>query len=287
MASFFWNASHDSKIHWKSWDSLCRHQKEGGLGFWRLRECNLALLAKKAWRIAMKTESVVYSVLSKRYFPSSNFFEARLGANPSYTWRSIWDAQEVLVAGLRWKVGDGCDISIIGHPWIPRPETFQPICQPLSLPADEKVGGSRDILVRHFEKGGVFSVCSAYRVACRLQYEASSTTPMRPWSFIWRAKVQPKFFSLVWACSDLPWKSLDCPCVGVEDWFRLVFGELGSQDWALFLTICWALWWRRNQWLFEGCCLDAMAVIRMARRSLCGQISVTFEEFGAHSLAPC
>ncbi|KAL0439623.1 UNVERIFIED_CONTAM: hypothetical protein Slati_2445300 [Sesamum latifolium] len=95
------------------------------------------------------------------------------------------------------------------------------------------------------------------------------------------------FARLVWACSDLPWKSLDCSCVSVEDWFRRVFGELGSQDWALFLTICWALWGRRNQRLFEGCSLDALAIIRMARRSLSGQISVPVEELGVHSLAPC
>ncbi|KAL0367497.1 UNVERIFIED_CONTAM: hypothetical protein Sradi_3639800 [Sesamum radiatum] len=87
MASFFWNCGHESKIHWKSWAFLCRHKKEGGLGFQHLRECNLALLAKQTCRIAMKTERVVHSVLSKRYFPSSNFFEAKLGANPSYTWK--------------------------------------------------------------------------------------------------------------------------------------------------------------------------------------------------------
>ncbi|KAL0451436.1 UNVERIFIED_CONTAM: hypothetical protein Slati_1121700 [Sesamum latifolium] len=46
MAAFFWNGGNVPKIHWRTWSKICKLKKEGGLGFRRLRECNLAMLAK-------------------------------------------------------------------------------------------------------------------------------------------------------------------------------------------------------------------------------------------------
>lgn len=45
--------------------------------------------------------------MKAQYFPNGDFLTAKLGANPSYMWRSILVAQEVLKRGCRKRIGDG------------------------------------------------------------------------------------------------------------------------------------------------------------------------------------
>jgi hypothetical protein len=61
----------------------------------------------------------VARVLKAKYYPSSSFLNAKLGHNPSFTWKSIWNSREVLQLGLHWRVGDGRHISIWDDWWIP------------------------------------------------------------------------------------------------------------------------------------------------------------------------
>ncbi|KAL0394339.1 UNVERIFIED_CONTAM: hypothetical protein Slati_4400100 [Sesamum latifolium] len=139
MSNFFWNCGTESKIHWKAWPKLCLPRTSGGLGFCRLKEYDLALLAKQEWRVSMGTRGVLNAVLRQKYFPGATFFEARLGSFSSYIWRSIWEARDLLAAGIRWQVGDGHSILILEHPWLLRPSTFQPIARPVSLRGDTSV----------------------------------------------------------------------------------------------------------------------------------------------------
>ncbi|KAL0451890.1 UNVERIFIED_CONTAM: hypothetical protein Slati_1167100 [Sesamum latifolium] len=77
MANFFWNYGSKSKIHWVTWAKLCTSKEKGGLGFRRLKEFNLALLAKQAWRVALGPSSLLNAILSNKYFPNSSFFDSR------------------------------------------------------------------------------------------------------------------------------------------------------------------------------------------------------------------
>ncbi|KAL0444552.1 UNVERIFIED_CONTAM: hypothetical protein Slati_2177900 [Sesamum latifolium] len=104
VADFFLHGREVSKIHWKAWPKLCKSKKEGGLCFRRLKEYNLALLAKQAWRIALSSGNVLHDVISPKYFAGSTFMEARLDACPSYTWRSVWSSYDILAASIRWKM---------------------------------------------------------------------------------------------------------------------------------------------------------------------------------------
>ena len=80
------------------------------------------------------TISVCSSVT--KYFPDSSFSQAKLGHNPSFTWRSIRLAQEVVNKGMRWRVGDGHSIKIWSDKWLPSPSLYKVISPKNSLEAD-------------------------------------------------------------------------------------------------------------------------------------------------------
>ena len=85
---------------WLSLDKLCSPKAEGGLGFKKLKEFNLALLAKQGWQLQHRHDTLVYRMLKAKYFSHREFSQASLGNNPSYTWRSIMAAQTIMKQGL-------------------------------------------------------------------------------------------------------------------------------------------------------------------------------------------
>ena len=42
-----------------------------------------------------------------------------------YVWRSILQAKDVILAGLKWKVGSGNSVDIACHVWLPPPPSFR------------------------------------------------------------------------------------------------------------------------------------------------------------------
>ena len=50
--------------------------------------------------------------------------EAELGNNPSYVWRSLLGARDILKEGTQWKVGDGQSISVFAHRWLSHKPIF-------------------------------------------------------------------------------------------------------------------------------------------------------------------
>ena len=94
------------------WDHLCMPKKYGGLVFKKLHEFNLAMLSKQAWRLLSNPDSLVAKLLKARYYPSSSFFNAKLGNNPSYIWRGIIASRSVVIQGARIRIGSGKSVSI-------------------------------------------------------------------------------------------------------------------------------------------------------------------------------
>ena len=76
------------------------------------RDIHAFNLAKQAWHLLHHTRFLFYKVYKARYFPNCSFLEAELGHNPSFVWGSLIVAREVIVAGSRWRVGDGSHILV-------------------------------------------------------------------------------------------------------------------------------------------------------------------------------
>jgi len=137
---FWW--SHDPtkrKIHWVGGGKLCDPKDEGGLGFRNMACFNDAMLAKQVWRLLQDGTSLVARVLKARHYPSAHVLSARLGSNPSYTWRSLHSMREVIEQGSRWIVGNGETLNIWTTRWIPRPGSFRPILRFPDAEADMRV----------------------------------------------------------------------------------------------------------------------------------------------------
>ncbi|XP_019177748.1 PREDICTED: uncharacterized protein LOC109172953 [Ipomoea nil] len=107
MNRYWWRSKDDQGIHWKAWDKLCIPKKYGGLGFKELHAFNLAMLGKQACRLLTKPESLVCRIYKARYYPKGTFFDSCIGNNPSYCWRSIMAAQELICGGVRRRIGNG------------------------------------------------------------------------------------------------------------------------------------------------------------------------------------
>ncbi|KAG7583258.1 Reverse transcriptase domain [Arabidopsis suecica] len=115
ISQFWWNESENkNKMHWVSWEKICKSKKQGGLGFRDIGRFNQALLAKQAWRLVDVPHSLLARVYKARYYARKSFLEATTGYRPSYAWRSIVFGKELLERGLMKTIGNGQNT----HVWI-------------------------------------------------------------------------------------------------------------------------------------------------------------------------
>ncbi|XP_057438067.1 uncharacterized protein LOC130730153 [Lotus japonicus] len=104
MANFWWGQKNsEKKIHWMSWANLCKPKASGGLGFRDFKSFNEALLAKQVWRLIQNEESILFKCLKARYFPRTFLLSAPVGFRPSYAWRSICSARNLIKEESVWK----------------------------------------------------------------------------------------------------------------------------------------------------------------------------------------
>lgn len=123
LSKFWWsttqnNGTTKSQLCWMSWDRMARHKNAGGLGFKNFRDYNMAMLGKQGWRFGISPNSLTSRIYKARYFANTDFIHSNLGHNPSFIWRSIIEAKQVLLAGVRWRIGTGVNIKIMGQPWL-------------------------------------------------------------------------------------------------------------------------------------------------------------------------
>lgn len=238
MMNMFWwgkGINHERGIHWMSWDRMSQPKFVGGLGFKKLREFNLAMVGKQAWNIVTNPSSLVARLIKARYFPDANFITARLGSNPSYFWRSIWEAQSVIKAGMCWKVGNGQQIRVWEDPWIPNlpsswVQTSQPVNSQVNFVHDLMINGfwnlpllrsifsmeeqqailsiplprfaASDRLIWKLEPKGQYSVKSVYKFLTNIGDGVVGGHISAMWRKLWNVRAPPKCRDLVWRAAN-------------------------------------------------------------------------------------
>uniref|UniRef100_A0A7N2LID0 Reverse transcriptase zinc-binding domain-containing protein n=1 Tax=Quercus lobata TaxID=97700 RepID=A0A7N2LID0_QUELO len=142
--------------------------------------------------------------------------EAELGCNPSFVWRSLLEARELVGAGTVWQVGDGQSIEVSDHRWLNNPPQFRP-----GIDTNLKVADLIDQQTRQWNKpllqatfqqstmNDILRIKIAYWVALRLnQPENAEHSTAREdkkfWNKMWKLHLPPKVRNFIWrACSDI------------------------------------------------------------------------------------
>jgi hypothetical protein len=136
MQQFWWGAS---GIHWMRWSKMGIPKSKGGMGFRDFNYFNKALLAKQCWRLWSSPDGLVSQILRAKYYTNSTILEVKLGANPSYAWRSILGACDILKEGLFCRIGNGEKTRIWGDKWVPISTTYAIHSVPKELDGEAKV----------------------------------------------------------------------------------------------------------------------------------------------------
>lgn len=243
-ARFFWNSTlEERKSHWAAWDILTTPKAKDGIGFKELHFFNIAMLAKQVWTLLQNPDSLAYRILKAKYFPRSDLLQARVGFKPSYLWRSLMAAQEIVKEGEAWRVGNGKSIHISDR-WIGVQQQERPrgrlhedihhekVCALIDhqsstwradmmaqyFQADElerikaiplSTTDRPDRRLWRFSKHGFFTVKSAYHTAVaklsRLHEDRATTSNIATqWQKLWRIEVIPRVRMFLWrACVNV------------------------------------------------------------------------------------
>lgn len=118
---FLWGSTiDDKKCHWAAWDILTTPKAAGGIGFRELHYIfSILRCLLNNFGILWNT----YRLLKAKYFPRTEILSAGPGYRPSYLWRSLLSAKELIKEGMAWRIGNGKRMSI----WIGVSEPRCPI----------------------------------------------------------------------------------------------------------------------------------------------------------------
>lgn len=177
--------------------------------------------------------SFTAKLLQARYFPSSTFREAGLGSNPSFVWRSILGAKDLIFLRSVLKVGSGESIRIWFDPWIPYVGDFKISSAIMPGLEETKVSNlfksnsrewDKDLISDIFsvedanrilriplsqtamedfwmwleDNSGIYSVKSGYRWLCKSYNQPYHSVPGFNWSKLWSLAIPPKVKKFVW-----------------------------------------------------------------------------------------
>jgi hypothetical protein len=200
---------------------------QGGMGFRDPRAFNLTMIAKQGWNILTKPHSLVARIYKARYFPNFSFFDAKIGHNPSYAWRGVWKARQILMHGCRWSLGSGANIRVMSDPWlrgndggwILSPQTqgvhnlnvsdlmvlnvklwdkakIEPIFplhvakRIIEIPLLESIGDDKIVWIDN--ANGAYSVKSGYKVMLKITWKFPEVTQREEWYNLWKIRAPPK-----------------------------------------------------------------------------------------------
>uniref|UniRef100_A0A803NVY9 Reverse transcriptase zinc-binding domain-containing protein n=1 Tax=Cannabis sativa TaxID=3483 RepID=A0A803NVY9_CANSA len=170
-----------------------------------------------------------------RYFSTGSFLTASLGSNPSYIWRSVYEAKELVRAGVRRLVGDGSNIGILSEPWLPDElhpyiesshpsllrntvnalmkdgmvEWDEEVIKDVLSDSDQKLvwkvplsnHSRRDSWYWMQDDSGLFTVKSMYSLLQAAKTSSNVPNNSRFWCQLWHLKLPPKVVNFLWRVS--------------------------------------------------------------------------------------
>lgn len=86
---------------------------------------HVSLLGKHFWRIEADHNSILSKTLKSKYFPKGTIKDAKVGYTPSYVWRNIFSARDLVLEGSRWCIGNGSNVKVWTDGWLPKNAGFK------------------------------------------------------------------------------------------------------------------------------------------------------------------
>lgn len=205
----------------------------GGLGFRNLYGFNIALIGKLCWNFLKHPQSLVARVFKARYYPHTDFLQARMQQGASYIWSGIMTAKESLHKGYRWVLGNGLSINVVKDSWLKEKDGF---CASQNeeygvghISVAEFITQSKNswdennvcnffseadaslILATHIPNrnhsdritwirttNGQYSVKTGYHLWCDQHLRNDSITQSSGWSKLWRLDIPHKLKVFLW-----------------------------------------------------------------------------------------
>uniref|UniRef100_A0A803QG19 Reverse transcriptase domain-containing protein n=1 Tax=Cannabis sativa TaxID=3483 RepID=A0A803QG19_CANSA len=281
VARFWWKGSAfqgNRYLALKSWADYCQPKRNGGLGFRRFKDMNVALLAKLAWQMLDGETSTRpwVQVLYAKYCSIQDFWCVQEKQSDSRVWRGILSTRDLCVQNAGILVGNG-KIDIWCRPWVPGinpvevrnafsynvthafssvSDFFIPgtlrwneslITRCFSMQVDEAIlrirplAGKEDTLFWRGNSQGNFSVKNAY----------------------WNAQKDCHFARGLWF--SCPWG----PCssglgnLNLEDWFLWLFDTRNELMILYGACIIEHIWNCRNEVIFRGAKANMAASVKI------------------------
>ncbi|XP_071724440.1 uncharacterized protein [Rutidosis leptorrhynchoides] len=213
-------------------------------------------------------DSLMVRVLKAKYFKRTHFLRAHYGTAPSDIWRGLVDSTEVLLAGGRWRIGNGANVFVYKDRWIKNIPEFRihygmqgdmslrvhslfdyvtrkwkqeklydlfPV-QVAEAISNTPIGrvGDNDKLIWCTATDGQYSIKSGYYVAKNMKIgtgQAETGIEFQHWGKLWKLQVTPAVTFFVW---------------------KLCKGLLGTRD--NLNRRAWKIWCNRNRTIFESTC---------------------------------
>ena len=120
IRDFWWGEEKGHrKVHSMSWEQMTRPKRGEGIGFRAMKLFNQALLARQAWRLIQRPDSLCARVLKSKYYPHGELIDTVFASEASPVWRGIEYGLELLKAGLVWRIGNGRKVNIQRDNYIP------------------------------------------------------------------------------------------------------------------------------------------------------------------------
>lgn len=232
---FLWASNAEvRKIHLVGWRRVTRSKRENGLGLRTARLNNEALLAKLCWNILQNKNSMWFDLVKAKYLKTVKLSEYLVRPGDSLTWKGIVRCMALMAPLIRWKIGNGQDISFWFDNWLgsgPLNEVIDNInsseigiklhelleengewnLQSLSTYIPEvwrkKITGFRvvlreekDLMLWSETANGVFSCQSAYRAFHRLYTPRPRLGHRIDW--VWRLPYSQKLKFFIWLATQ-------------------------------------------------------------------------------------